>query len=72
LADAFRGKFRSFLLSSHKNFLVNEWQRAHAEKRGGGRSFRSLEEQREAETRFLAIPPLRPTGPLKNYGRSRC
>ena len=60
LADAFRGKFRSFLLSSHKNFLVNEWQRAHAEKRGGGRSFRSLEEQREAETRFLAIPPLQP------------
>jgi len=56
LADAGRGKFRSFLLSSLKNFLVNEWQRAHAEKRGGGRSFLSLEEQREAETRLLADP----------------
>jgi len=65
LADAGRGKFRSFLLSSLKNFLVNEWQRAHAEKRGGGRSFLSLEEQREAETRLLTDPadPAAPARP---------
>lgn len=56
LADPDRGRLRSFLLSSLKNFLVNEWSRSQAEKRGGGRSFLSLEEQREAETRFLAEP----------------
>src|SRR3989442_6010586 len=56
LADRDRGRLRSFLLSSLKNFLVNQWARAQAEKRGGGRSFLSLEEQREAETRFLAEP----------------
>lgn len=31
-----RGRFRSFLLKSLQNFLANEWQRARAEKRGGG------------------------------------
>lgn len=29
-------KFRSFLLRSVDNFLANEWDRAHAQKRGGG------------------------------------
>jgi hypothetical protein len=33
-----RGRFRSFLLTSLKHFLANEWDRARAEKRGGGRS----------------------------------
>jgi RNA polymerase sigma factor (sigma-70 family) len=31
-----RGRFRSYLLGALKNFLVNEWKRAGAEKRGGG------------------------------------
>src|SRR6266516_4646194 len=31
-----RGKFRSFLLTSLKHFLTNEWHRARAVKRGGG------------------------------------
>lgn len=31
-----RGRFRSFLLASLKNFLANEWDRANAQKRGGG------------------------------------
>ena len=56
LANPDRGRLRSFLLISLKNFLVNEWSRAQAEKRGGGRSFLSLDEQREAETRFLTEP----------------
>lgn len=56
LADPDRGRLRSFLLISLKNFLANEWSRTQAEKRGGGRSFISLDEQREAETRFLAEP----------------
>src|SRR5690349_17513182 len=30
------GKFRSFLLRSLDNFLANEWDRAHAQKRGAG------------------------------------
>ena len=30
-----RGKFRSFLLLALKRFLANEWDRQHAQKRGG-------------------------------------
>jgi len=36
-ADRERGRFRSFLLTSLKHFLVNEWERANTQKRGGGR-----------------------------------
>ena len=42
-ADPQRGKFRSFLLTSLKNFLANEWDRAGAQKRGGGRAPISLD-----------------------------
>jgi DNA-directed RNA polymerase specialized sigma24 family protein len=35
--DPRRGRFRSFLLTAVKHFLANEWDRAHAVKRGGGR-----------------------------------
>lgn len=35
-ADESRGRFRSFLLASLKHFLANEWDRASAQKRGGG------------------------------------
>jgi len=35
-ADQTRGRFRSFLLTSVKHFLANEWDRASALKRGGG------------------------------------
>ena len=31
-----RGRFRSFLLASVKHYLANEWDRAQAQKRGGG------------------------------------
>lgn len=34
-ADRKRGKFRSFLLTSFRNFMVNEWSRGRAQKRGG-------------------------------------
>lgn len=30
-----RGKFRSFLLMTFKRFMANEWDREHAQKRGG-------------------------------------
>jgi len=36
-ADQQRGKFRSFLLTAVKHFLANEWDREHAQKRGGSR-----------------------------------
>src|SRR6266496_3584173 len=38
-ADRARGKFRTFLLGSLQNFLVNEWKRAGRLKRGGGVEF---------------------------------
>jgi RNA polymerase sigma factor (sigma-70 family) len=34
-ADRQRGKFRTFLQTSVKHFLANEWDRTHALKRGG-------------------------------------
>src|SRR3954468_24046326 len=43
-ADGRRGRFRSFLLASLKNFIVNEWHHEHAQKRGGGRFALSLDE----------------------------
>jgi RNA polymerase sigma factor (sigma-70 family) len=43
-----RGRFRSFLLVSLKNFLANEWDSAQAQKRGGGVAELSLEQVGEA------------------------
>jgi len=42
-ADPKYGKFRSFLLASLKNFLADEWDRAHAQKRGGDKKVLSLD-----------------------------
>ncbi len=49
------GRFRSFLLASLKNFLVNEWERARAQRRGGGRQVLSLDGA-DAETRYALEP----------------
>jgi len=38
-----KGKFRSFLLASLNNFLLNEHERANAQKRGGGLAFVPLD-----------------------------
>jgi len=54
-ADRDRGKFRTFLLGSLKNFLVNEWTRAGRLKRGGGVEFLSLDAN-VAENRYAAEP----------------
>src|SRR5438552_2445347 len=48
-----KGRFRSFLLASLKNFMANARTRANALKRGGGYSFVSLNDQ-DAEARFSA------------------
>ena len=38
-----KGRFRSYLLIALKRFLVNEWQRTQAQKRGGGQACLSLD-----------------------------
>src|SRR5262245_36855374 len=48
-ANRDRGRFRSFLLTAVKHFLANEWDRAHALKRGGGQTAVSIDLV-EAET----------------------
>lgn len=48
-----RGKFRTFLLTSLKHFLVNEWKKMSARKRGGGAVPVSLQDQ-QTENRYLA------------------
>jgi RNA polymerase sigma-70 factor (ECF subfamily) len=52
-ADRNQGRFRTFLLSSVKNFLNNEWKREIRKKRGGGQKALSLNDD-TAETRFAA------------------
>jgi RNA polymerase sigma factor (sigma-70 family) len=44
LASKERGRFRSFLLTSLKHFLINDWVRSQAQKRGGGHTVIPLDE----------------------------
>ena len=46
-----RGRFRSFLLVSLKNFLANEWHRSNASKRGGQTTFVFIDDE-EANRRY--------------------
>jgi len=50
-----KGKFRTFLLVAFKRFLANEWDREHAQKRGGFTPVVSID-QELAESRFAAEP----------------
>src|SRR6267142_5366306 len=43
-ADQEKGRLRTFLLGSMQNFLFNEYDRAHALKRGGGHQIISIDE----------------------------
>ena len=54
-ADPARGRFRSFLLASLKNFVANERDRDQAKKRGGGISVVPLDIE-NAEGRFQLEP----------------
>jgi RNA polymerase sigma factor (sigma-70 family) len=67
LADRNRGRFRSFLLTSLKHFLINEWNKANREKRGGGRQIISLDAE-ETETRF-GLEPADNRSPDKAFER---
>jgi RNA polymerase sigma-70 factor (ECF subfamily) len=51
LADPELGRFRTFLLTSLQRFMVNEWHKASAAKRGGGVLVVSVDAE-EAEQRF--------------------
>jgi RNA polymerase sigma-70 factor (ECF subfamily) len=53
--DASLGKFRTFLLTSIKNFLANEWDKSQAQKRGGGQRVISFDDQ-TAEERYELEP----------------
>lgn len=53
--DQSKGKLRSFLLASVKNYMANEWEKATRQKRGGGIAVLSLD-QSEAEDHCFVIP----------------
>lgn len=66
-ADRNRGRFRTFLVTALKNFLTNEWEKARAEKRGGGRAELSLDFD-SGESRYQ-IEPSHEWTPQKLYER---
>ena len=49
--DQEKGRFRSFLMACMKHFLINEWDKRKATKRGGGQAILSLDFE-GAESRF--------------------
>lgn len=69
LADVSRskGRFRSFLLASMKHFLANEWDRARAQKRGGGELLIRLDAH-TAESRY-SLEPVHDASPDKLFER---
>lgn len=62
-----KGKFRSFLIASLNHFLANEWDKARAQKRGGGKTILSLDDD-TAENRY-ALEPVAQVSPEKNFDR---
>ncbi|HEV2692682.1 MAG TPA: RNA polymerase sigma factor [Verrucomicrobiae bacterium] len=65
--EAERGKFRAFLLAALKHFLANEWDKARAQKRGGGEAPLSLDWQ-TADTKFQVAATAEPS-PDKAFDR---
>lgn len=54
-ADPDRGRFRAFLVAALRNFLANQWEKARAEKRGGGKTLLSLDVH-SGESRYQIEP----------------
>ena len=60
-ADPARGRFRAFLLTACKRFLINEWDKRCAAKRGGGRRPVSLDfDSGESKLGLVAVDMLTP------------
>jgi RNA polymerase sigma factor (sigma-70 family) len=66
-ADRQKGKFRTFLLSAMNHFLADEWDKARAQKRGGGRVPVPLQFD-TAETRY-GHEPADPVTPEQSFER---
>jgi RNA polymerase sigma-70 factor (ECF subfamily) len=65
--DSEKGRFRAFLLAALKHFLANEWDKARAQKRGGGEIPLSLDWQ-TADTKFQVASTAEPS-PDKAFDR---
>ena len=65
--DRDKGKFRSFLLASVKNFLSDEWDKSKTLKRGGGQKIVALDGM-DAETRY-ALEPADELTPERHFER---
>lgn len=66
-ADRTRGKFRSFLLTVMSHFLSGQWDKARAQKRGGGLAHVPVQLE-SAETRY-GLEPADPATPEQIYER---
>ncbi len=66
-ADPARGRFRTFLLSSMKNFLAGEWRKDQAQKRGGAVRVLSLDFDSAEES--YALEPSHELSPEVIYER---
>jgi DNA-directed RNA polymerase specialized sigma24 family protein len=64
-ADRERGRFRSFLLTAFKHFLADDWDKARAQKRGGGR--RSIPLNLDSGESRYALEPLHDLSPERLY-----
>jgi RNA polymerase sigma-70 factor (ECF subfamily) len=67
LADPQRGRFRTFLLTALGHFLINDWEKSRAQKRGSGRVTASLETE-DGEERYR-LEPVDGLSPDKIYER---
>jgi RNA polymerase sigma-70 factor (ECF subfamily) len=56
-ADPSRGRFRSLLLTSLQNFLIDAHEKRSAQKRGGGKKFVSWDDWMEEGPSELSVPP---------------
>ena len=67
-ADASKGRLRSFLLGGLNHFLSDEWDRASAQKRGGGLPTLSFMDTQAADVRYR-LEPVDERSPEKLFER---
>jgi RNA polymerase sigma-70 factor (ECF subfamily) len=67
-ADQSKGRFRTFLLTALDRFLANAWDRAQAQKRGGGQQIVSLQLD-DAEERLRCDPVDSAAAPERAFER---